>query len=80
MIKNWQHLCIFGRIAFTGIDIDRQIVYHDGHQILIRVYKYEVDYIDNETGEILLVQGEDGEPTYLSDWANEEPTEGYQLA
>lgn len=80
MIKNWQHLCIFGRIASTDIDIDRRIVYHDGHHILIRVYTHEVDYIDNDTGEILLVQGENGFPTYLSDWADEEPNEGYQIA
>ena len=81
-IKNWQHLCIFGRIASTDIDIDGKTIFHDGKDILIKVRNEgrDVDYIDERTGELLLTQGEDGWPTYESEWAKQAPELPYQLA
>lgn len=82
MIKNWQHLCIFGRIASTDINPDGHIIDHDDKRIYIRrdVDDFSLVYIDLDTGEVLLIQGEDGFPTYKSDWADEEPTMPYQIA
>lgn len=82
MIKNWQHLCIFGRLASPYIDIDGLKIEHEGKDIVLSV-SYDgtyIDYIDCDTGEVLLTQGEDGFPTYKSDWADEEPTLPYQIA
>lgn len=81
-IKNWQHLCIFGRISSTYIDIDGKMIFHDGKDIIIKVRNdgNDVDYIDKESKELLLTQGEDGWPTYLSEWAKKTPTSGYELA
>lgn len=82
MIKNWQHLCIFGRIASTYPNLDGMKIEHEDKTIIVSVSvsgEY-LHYIDNDTGEILLTQGEDGFPTYLSDWAKEEPRTPYQIA
>lgn len=83
MIKNWQHLCIFGRLASTDIDLNGQTIEHDGKTIFVCRDMNDgtsLLYIDKETGEVLLVQGEDGFPTYTSDWADSTPTEPYQIA
>ena len=82
MIKNWQHLCIFGRIASTDIELDGKEVYHDDKHIqIMRSYDgVSLHYIDIDTGEILLTQGEDGFPEYVSDWANEVPKSPYEIA
>ena len=81
-IKNWQHLCIFGRLCSDKIDTDGKVIWHDGKNIRIHVYNdhCDVDYIDNDTGELLLTQGEDGFPTYTSDWAEQTPTNPYEIA
>ena len=80
MIKNWQHLCIFGRIASTYTDLDGMKIEHEDKTIVVKASDTDLLYIDADTGEILLTQGEDGFPTYLSDWAKEEPRTPYQIA
>lgn len=82
MIKNWQHLCIIGRLLSPFNDVDGLRINHDGKDITMSV-SYDgtyIDYIDDETGEVLLTQGEDGFPTYKSDWADELPREPYPIA
>lgn len=80
MIKNWQHLCIFGRIACVHTELDGMVIEHEDREIIVKVSGVDLLYIDANTGEILLIQGEDGFPTYLSDWAKEEPRTSYQIA
>lgn len=81
MIKNWQHLCIFGRLASNDVHIDGKTIYHDDKRInIVDNNGITIDYLDAETGEILLTQGEDGFPIYLSDWAKQEPSTPYQIA
>lgn len=81
-LQNWQHLCIFGRLSSTDIDIDGHEIYHDGKTIIVKRAINEIDlkYIDKKTGKVLLIQGEDGFPIYKSEWANLVPTEPYQIA
>lgn len=81
-IKNWQHLCIFGRLCSDTIDTDGKVIWHDGRNIRISVRDDHcyVDYIDNDTGELLLTQGEDGFPTYESEWAKQTPKCQYEIA
>lgn len=81
MIKNWQHLCIFGRLASTYNDLDGLRLQHEDKEILVKSRADgTIDYIDCETGEVLLTQGEDGFPSYTSDWAEECPKLPYQIA
>lgn len=81
-IKNWQHLCIFGRIASTDIEIDGKTILHDGKLIRIQLRDEgcNIDYFDVETNELLLTQGEDGFPTYTSEWAEQMPNSPYEIA
>lgn len=83
-LKNWQHLCIFGRLCPSDIEIVGKIIYHDDRCIKIGE-RYsengpELTYTDEETNEILLIQGVDGFPVYKSEWADSEPTCPYQIA
>ena len=81
MIKNWQHLCIYGRLASEHADATE--IVHDGKHIWVcrPVNDYSLlEYTDMETGEVLLIQGEDGMPTYTSNWADSEPENPYQIA
>lgn len=89
MIKNWQHICIFSRIAGSDdLDIHNKTVYHDGKHIKFVEYgrdtdndaDYRMECIDVDTGEILLTIGCDGHPTYVSEWAKSEPSMPYQFA
>lgn len=80
MIKNWQHLCIFGRIASVHIDSDGMRIEHDCKHIIVKRDGINLLYIDSDTDEKLLIQGEDGFPEYTSDWADKEPSEPYQIA
>lgn len=80
MIKNWQHLCIFGRIACVHTDMDGMRIEHDYKKITVKVDEVNLVYIDEDTGEVLLIQGEDGFPEYTSDWADDYPREPYQIA
>jgi hypothetical protein len=82
MIKNWQHLCIFGRLMSDNIVNDSEItIYHDTKHILVhRRADGCLIYVDKDTSTILLVQGEDGFPTYSSEWAEQYPTLPYQIA
>lgn len=75
-IKNWQYLCIYGRLA--GERADKTDILHDGKQIYVIREEDELLFIDSNTGEILLIQGENGWPTYKSDWADDEPHTEYE--
>lgn len=80
MLKNWQYLCIYGRLSTNP---DQTEILHDGVHIWVMVPVNDdtsLEYIDMDTGEILLIQGEDGQPTYVSDWAQDEPRNPYQIA
>ena len=81
-IKNWQHLCIWGRLTTTTTKIDGTILYHDNRKILVKEIPNGTDlaYLDYETGEILLVQGEDGFPNETSEWAERIPEGPYEIA
>lgn len=81
MIKNWQHLCIFGRLLPNDITNSDITIHHDSKNITVHCDDDDcLVYIDNDTGEVLLIQGEDGFPTYSSEWAEQYPTLPYQIA
>lgn len=81
MIKNWQHLCIFGRLAAAHNKIDGMLIEHNGKELIVDASDdIVVKYIDKNTGEIHVIQGEDGFPEYTSDWANARPIGPYQIA
>lgn len=78
-IKNWQYLCIFGRLSGKLLDkLQNDVIYHDGKEIVINICGTSVNYTDKETGEILLRQGENGLAEYMSNWANEAPKNPYE--
>lgn len=80
MIRRWQHLCIFGRIASVYNDLDGMLIEHDGKNIIVSNVGDMLHYIDTETGEVLVTQGTDGLPTYVDDWAQGCSTELPPLA
>ena len=89
MIKNWQHICIFSRMASQNFDLNGETIYHDGRTIVFKIYGDEPDSIDDDyrmhcidadTGEVLLTIDHSGFPCYKSAWADSEPSEPYQIA
>lgn len=83
-IKNWQYLCIFGRLAAPYIDINGKMIYHDNRDIVITADNTSDEprliYTDYNSGEVLLIQDEEGFPAYESEWAKQIPNDPYPIA